>query len=128
VSQIVIELSVCCHDGEALELHAGNTIVDSEYLEFPYSDSTQIYILDNPQNLAIDKLSILGIELNIASITIYYDCAPACDPKIQVESEQGDVYIDDPCYGAILTSPNGSCFRVKVNDNGFLVTEAVTCP
>ena len=125
VSQIVIELYGCCSE-EIFQLHAGNTIVDSE--SFDYNNSSQIYTLNNPQNLVVDKLSLVGLELSLISITIYYDCTPACDPKIQVESEQGDVYIDDPCYGAILTSPNGSCFRVKVTDSGALVTEAVTCP
>ncbi len=43
-------------------------------------------------------------------------------------TEMGDIYLQAPCYGIILTSPNGSCFRIKVSDNGSLIAEAITCP
>ena len=45
-----------------------------------------------------------------------------------VTTEMGDIYLKAPCYGIILTSPNGSCFRIKVSDNGSLIAEAITCP
>ena len=51
-----------------------------------------------------------------------------CTAKTQVTAETGDAYIDDSCYGVILTSPNGSCFRVRVQDDGTLKSEAIVCP
>jgi len=45
-----------------------------------------------------------------------------------VTAETGDVYLKAACYGVILTSPNGSCFRIKVADSGALITEPITCP
>lgn len=51
-----------------------------------------------------------------------------CAPKTQVTAETGDAYIDDACYGVILKSPNGSCFRVRVQDDGTLKSEAIVCP
>jgi hypothetical protein len=39
-----------------------------------------------------------------------------------------DVYVTDSSKGIILTSPSGNCFRIKVNDAGKIMTEAVTCP
>jgi len=45
-----------------------------------------------------------------------------------VVTEMGDVYLKAPCYGIILTSPNGSCFRIKISDSGTLITETITCP
>jgi len=112
--------------GNNFYLYAGNTLVDS--VNHPYNGNT--IVLNNMSNLNVDKLVLLStdIYLGIVSITIEYNCATICSPKVQVESEQGDVYIDDPCYGAILTSPSGNCFRVRVNDSGSLITEAVTCP
>ncbi|MBU2020374.1 MAG: hypothetical protein KJ941_12070 [Bacteroidetes bacterium] len=42
--------------------------------------------------------------------------------------ENDNIYIKDFSKGVILTSPNGTCYQVKVNDAGTLVTTAVTCP
>jgi len=40
-----------------------------------------------------------------------------------------DVYITDPAKGVILKSPGGNCWRVRVMDNGTLITEQVSpCP
>lgn len=51
-----------------------------------------------------------------------------CKPLLQLEAEKGDVYIDDACYGVILTAPNGSCFRLKVKNDGTFNSESVRCP
>ena len=50
-----------------------------------------------------------------------------CDPNLMQEIE-GDIYIPNPCYGIILQSKSGKCFRLSVNDNGVLAAEPVTCP
>jgi hypothetical protein len=40
-----------------------------------------------------------------------------------------DVYINDPTKGVILTSPDGGCWRIKVENDGTLITEEVEpCP
>jgi trimeric autotransporter adhesin len=39
-----------------------------------------------------------------------------------------DVYVTDSSKGIILTSPSGNCFRIKVNDAGWIGTEPVPCP
>lgn len=54
------------------------------------------------------------------------NCATSDIPG--VVTEMGDIYLKAPCYGIILTSPNGACFRIKVSDNGALIAEAITCP
>ena len=46
--------------------------------------------------------------------------------KMQVAG--GDVYIEDINSGIILTSPNGSCYRVTVDNTGNLVTSSIACP
>jgi len=106
-------------------LYSGSTLVDSGL-----TDAGEIGIfLTNPMGLTIDKLILVSSSLYLSDISIKYNCDPGpCEPKIQIEAEEGDVYIDNSCYGAILTSPNGSCYRIRVNDNGSLITEEVTCP
>jgi len=51
-----------------------------------------------------------------------------CPPNVLSEIEQGDLFIYDECYGMIIKSPNGSCFRVKVNDEGMLYAQGIECP
>ncbi len=47
--------------------------------------------------------------------------------EVKVTS-QGDVYLKNSNQGLILTSPNGSCRKLVVDDDGFLKTVGVTCP
>ena len=54
--------------------------------------------------------------------------APVCDSKPQVTAETGDVYIDNACHGVILTAPDGSCFRLRVQNDGSFSSESVVCP
>lgn len=53
---------------------------------------------------------------------------PSCTPIAHIEVVSADVYLDDACYGVILTSPNGSCYRLRVQDDGTFISEMVTCP
>jgi hypothetical protein len=46
----------------------------------------------------------------------------------QVEVVDHDIYIDNSDFGIILKSPNGTCYRVTVNNDGSLSTILVDCP
>ncbi len=50
------------------------------------------------------------------------------DPRSKLHISSGDVYIDNSANGVILTSPNGSCFRVTVDNAGSLSATSITCP
>jgi hypothetical protein len=45
-----------------------------------------------------------------------------------LEIKNGDTYISNSAKGIILTSPNGNCWRVTVDDAGQLVRTSVACP
>jgi hypothetical protein len=49
-------------------------------------------------------------------------------PKAKLEVKDGDVYVNDPTKGIILKSPNGSCWRVTIDNTGNFVRTAITCP
>ncbi len=53
---------------------------------------------------------------------------PQCDLHPQASAQQGDLFIDQSCYGIIMTAPDSSCYRLKVLNDGALITEPVTCP
>ena len=52
--------------------------------------------------------------------------AGAPNAKLQIGS--GDVYVENSANGIILKAPNGSCYRVTVNNAGTLVSTLITCP
>jgi len=56
------------------------------------------------------------------------NCSSTLQNTPQVNVQQSDVYIEDACYGIILTATDGSCYRVTVQVGGALVTEAIDCP
>lgn len=49
-------------------------------------------------------------------------------PRSKLEIQGGDVYINNISSGVIMKSPNGSCWRVTVDNTGNLVRTAITCP
>ena len=48
--------------------------------------------------------------------------------KEVVTAEDGDFYGENPLYGVVLTAPDGSCYRIRVENGGTLITEQVACP
>jgi len=50
------------------------------------------------------------------------------DPKTKLQVSSGDVYVEDSTMGIILKSPNGSCWRVTIDNAGNLVKTSITCP
>ena len=46
----------------------------------------------------------------------------------EVKLLTGDVVVSEIGKGVILKSPDGSCYRVTVQNGGGLVSTAVTCP
>lgn len=49
-------------------------------------------------------------------------------PKEKLHVASGNVYIDDATKGVIMTSPNGNCWLMQVNDAGAPVFSNITCP
>ena len=64
--------------------------------------------------------NIFGIDLN----------APACLSILPtgVLQSNSDVYLSSNTNGVILSSPNGGCWRLTVDNSGTLVVTSITCP
>lgn len=52
----------------------------------------------------------------------------ASTPKSRLHVFNGDVNIEQIGSGIILKSPNGSCWRITIDNTGNLVRTAITCP
>ncbi|MCP1385176.1 LamG domain-containing protein [Runella salmonicolor] len=50
------------------------------------------------------------------------------NPKSKLQITSGDVYVENPDRGIILKSPNGSCWRVTIDDLGNFVRTSIPCP
>ena len=64
--------------------------------------------------------------LLIISLSLYEataQCELPIDPDICIED--GDLFIEGSCHGVVLTSPDGSCYRISVNNDGSLSTVAI---
>ena len=68
------------------------------------------------------------VACNTIFTLVQNPCSNSCLAKERITAEDGDVYIEDLCYGIIMKSPNGSCFRFKAQDDGTLSSELVVCP
>lgn len=55
-------------------------------------------------------------------------CESSNTANVGIYNEKGDAYISDFTKGIILKSPNGNCFRIRINNNGDLETYEVNCP
>lgn len=49
-------------------------------------------------------------------------------PGSKLDISNGDAYINNSANGVILKSPNGTCWRIAVDNTGNLTTTSVTCP
>jgi hypothetical protein len=49
-------------------------------------------------------------------------------PKAKLQVTDGDVYIENATKGVIMTSPNGGCWRMTIDNTGNPVFTSVTCP
>lgn len=65
----------------------------------------------------------LGVLLTVAT----YGQVPL-DLEPKVTAEDGDFYGTEALYGVVLTSPSGNCYRIRVLDDGSIISEPVNCP
>ena len=71
--------------------------------------------LGTPENtLYLDELGNVGIGTG--------------SPSSKLEIANGDVYLPNSSNGIILTSPDGQCWRVTIDNSGNLQTTSITCP
>lgn len=99
-----------------------------EFKNYP-NDTFNLYEFTNDEYSQIEYLEIRPEECwgtTLFDITIDY--APICESEPISNVRNGDVYLNDACYGVIMTSASGNCFRAKVADNGLLYTEPIECP
>lgn len=126
ISSIEIDLNDGCSGGcTTVDLFENGNLVGT-IMTSTWDNQTLVY--DNSAMDQIDEMAIYTLEAQLFEIRIFSD--PLCNDANDVEIwiEDGDVYLEDACNGIILTAPNGNCYRVRVDNNGGLVSNEVNCP
>jgi len=49
-------------------------------------------------------------------------------PASKFQVAEGDIYVDNVFRGIILKSDNGNCFRVRVSNDGSIISKPISCP
>lgn len=92
------------------------------------SNVAETIIYNNTAMDDIDEMTVQSFENQIFEIRIITETI--CDqPAVaEISVANGDIYLEDACNGIILTSPDGSCYRVTIDNNGVLSSAGITCP
>lgn len=128
IDSVQVDITDWCNIGcSYARFFQAGSLVDS--IANATSNVPETLLFVNSAAAAIDEMTITSFEGQIFEIRIYHTAGPAaCPPDADIHTESGDVYVEDSCRGVILKSPNGTCFRIRVDDNGGLMTEQVACP
>lgn len=75
---------------------------------------TRTWVTPENERMVIDSNGNIGIGVT--------------DPSTKLQIADGDVYIDSINSGVIMKSPNGSCWRMTVDNSGNPVFTQIVCP
>lgn len=84
---------------------------------------TQSSIWEEKNGIADESPTAYG-EVIFSKLTL----GNMVSPNINVRSWDGDIYVDNPSYGIIMKAPNGTCYRMIIQNDGSWSSKVVTCP
>lgn len=90
-----------------------------------FSFNTTKDVLFNASEMTIDNVSSYFLSASQVKINTFASDI-VLSPSIVTRTDK-DIYVSDTNQGLVLKSPNGTCFRVQVNDTGNLTTTAISC-
>jgi len=137
ISQIAIDIKNNCGDIVTNRSTFATGCTEAEFLASSSIVETventgfgaETLFFTNTNNVQIDNMNVKAFNSEISEIRIcYISTAQACQVIPNISADAGDVYVSGTCNGVVLTSPNGMCFRMRVDNNGAFISEAVPCP
>lgn len=87
------------------------------------------FIDNNRILLSVDGNAGRISEVNIEGLLSYGKVGVGTNtPLTPLHLKNGDVYVDQPGAGIILRSPNGTCYRLVMDDSGMINATEINCP
>jgi hypothetical protein len=80
------------------------------------------------EKMRITSSGFVGIGTTNPSYKLQVDNGSMQVNNGNVRVQNGDVYLPNSSNGIILKSPNGTCWRVTIDDTGSFIRNTVTCP
>jgi hypothetical protein len=140
--------SISSKSNAAIKLSAGSTTINNKYLELTQYGPTYTALPDYFDFGGIVNQGGRGIIVGLETTGVFkimsgFTIQSSTEllrvnstgmgigtsvPKSKLQITNGDVYIESVNKGVIMKSPNGSCFRMTVNNSGVPVFTAITCP
>lgn len=113
----------------SFEYFSGGNSVGQAYYTSTGNNLTEVFTNTNLDDIDLMRVYICDDTAPLFCIDInYIEYSPGCDSQTYIEAQGGDFYVRESCHGVILTSPNGLCFRLRVEDDGTFRSELVDCP
>jgi hypothetical protein len=109
-------------------LSSHNTFPKLQFNQISTNQNIQMGINNNMTNdpFFIGNNTTVLFTINKSNGNVFIGNNGVSNSKLQVAG--GDTYMSTTNTGVILKSPNGSCYRITVDNAGNLTTTAITCP
>ena len=109
---------------------------DEEYNMCDAVDITATLVTETPSRSSLTPTKTVGttptltvVNQSSSDFNFHSLCAlTTCEPIVQLEVEGGDLFLSNRTKGVIMQSSNGLCYRLRMNNDGSLSSESVTCP
>lgn len=95
-------------------MYVGTGTGVNSYPSFIAFETTNVGEIERSERMRISEVGNIGVGTSA--------------PKSKIHVTNGDVYIDNASKGVIMKSPDGTCWRMTVDNAGAPVFTTVVCP
>ncbi|CAD5299218.1 MULTISPECIES: hypothetical protein [unclassified Imperialibacter] len=97
-----------------IQMYVGTGTGVNSYPSFIAFETTNVGEIERSERMRISEVGNIGVGTSA--------------PKSKIHVTNGDVYIDNTSNGVIMKSPDGTCWRMTVDNAGAPVFTTIVCP
>lgn len=100
----------------------------NQYAQIVFDDDDNTITASSGSNMSFHTNETGNFRFNNGDVEINENLGIGTDdPQAKVHVKEGDIFIEDIDHGIVMKSPNGSCWRGTVTDDGQLQFTQVDC-